>query len=138
MRLTLFTDGGARGNPGPAAIGVVVKDDAGQFLHEHAEYIGETTNNDAEYKAFLTSVEWLLASPLLAQVESLTWNLDSMLVVEQLQRHWKIKEPHLKTLAEAIWQKLAQLTVPYSIKHVPRAQNKEADALVNQALDALQ
>lgn len=136
MKLTIFTDGGARGNPGPAGIGVVVKDEQGGVVYEHSAYVGKTTNNDAEYKAFLASLEWLLASSQLAQASSISWKLDSMLVVEQLQRHWKIKEPHLQLLADQIWHKLELLQLPYSIVHVPRAENKDADALVNQALDA--
>src|SRR5688500_15262554 len=114
MKLTIFTDGGARGNPGPAAIGVVATDEQGVVVYEHSAYVGKTTNNEAEYKAFLVSLEWLLSSPQLAQATSITWKLDSMLVVEQLQRHWKIKEPHLQLLADQIWQKLELLQLPYS------------------------
>ncbi|HEX7017918.1 MAG TPA: ribonuclease HI family protein [Patescibacteria group bacterium] len=136
MKLTIFTDGGARGNPGPAGIGVVVLDELAHVVFEHSAYLGKATNNEAEYRAFQASLDWLLSSTHLDQATHISWKLDSMLVVEQLQRHWKIKEPHLKLLADQIWQKLDQLQIPYTIGHVPRAENKDADALVNQALDA--
>lgn len=136
MQVNIFTDGGARGNPGPAGIGVYIVDEAGREIYTYSEYVGETTNNVAEYRAFAASLTWLLTYVKDQPVEHVTWNLDSMLVVEQLQRHWKIKEAHLQTLAQAIWRELETLAIPYTIRHVPRAQNAEADRLVNQALDA--
>lgn len=132
----IFTDGGARGNPGPAAIGVVAK--VGEtILHEEARFLGHQTNNEAEYAAFQSSLTWLLSylAEHATEVMSIVWNLDSMLVVEQLTRRWKIKEPRLQVLAQEIWQNLAKVSCTYQIQYIPRAQNAHADRLVNQALD---
>ncbi len=134
--LTIFTDGGARGNPGPAAIGFQILDSDNKALAEIGSYLGVATNNEAEYQAIIASLEWLLEHQPSMTITKITWKLDSMLVVEQLSRHWKIKEPRLRDLAQKAWGLLEKLGVTYSLGHVPRAQNKRADELVNQALDA--
>ncbi|OGJ39222.1 MAG: hypothetical protein A3A82_00250 [Candidatus Pacebacteria bacterium RIFCSPLOWO2_01_FULL_47_12] len=137
MTLTLFSDGGARGNPGPAAIGVVCYHDE-QIIFETGKYIGQATNNVAEYTAVLTGLEWLMTFLSTAPtVQIIIWKLDSKLVVEQLARRWKIKEPHLQTLAQSCWQKLTTIPAPCRFEHVPRAENARADALVNAALDSI-
>lgn len=134
--LFIFTDGGSRGNPGPAALGVYVSDDQGQVIFEEGRYLGTFTNNEAEYDAFMASLVWLTTEGIKLKPEKIVWQLDSKLVVEQLNKNWKIKEDRLRLKAQAIWQLLATLTVPYTISHVLREKNKEADRLVNQALDA--
>ncbi|HYD34866.1 MAG TPA: ribonuclease HI family protein [Vitreimonas sp.] len=133
--LTIFTDGGSRGNPGPAALGVHVIDDHGQTVFSLGKPLGVGTNNEAEYQAFVTSVGWLLASEQLAQTQKVIWKLDSKLVVEQLLKHWQIKEPRMLALAQQAWASLQQLSCDWDIVHIPRAENKVADALVNRALD---
>ena len=133
MEVTIFTDGGSRGNPGPAAIGVVILNGP-VVLHEISSVIGIATNNDAEYQACIASLEWLLLRE--QPVTKVTWRLDSKLVVEQLSKRWKIKDPKIKGYAEICWKHLRELAVPSSFNHVPRADNSHADALVNQALDA--
>ncbi len=135
MELQINTDGGSRGNPGPAAIGVVVYHH-NEVIHEIKKTLGVATNNEAEYQGFLVSLEWLLSFQDLSQVEKVVWKLDSKLVVEQLQRNWKIKEPRMRQFAEQAWLLLEQLKCAYDITYVPRAENAAADALVNQALDA--
>lgn len=137
-KLTIFTDGGSRGNPGLAAIGVFVSNEQQQAVFQQASFIGRATNNEAEYKALLASLEWLsgyLKSNVVASVE---WVLDSKLVVQQLNRNWKIKEPRLRSLAEQAWQLLDSLECEYALTHVGRERNRRADELVNKALDALQ
>jgi ribonuclease HI len=133
MEYTIHTDGGSRGNPGPGAVGACILRD-NQVVHEISQFIGVTTNNEAEYQALLTSIEWLSRNK--HDVTSVTWKLDSKLVIEQVNRNWKIKEPRLRVYAEQCWSGLSQLSLPYSIVYVPRAENSCADALVNQALDA--
>lgn len=133
--LSIFTDGGARGNPGPAGIGVHVVDEAGAVVHEIAQTIGDSTNNEAEYQAILVSLKWVLTYPELTQLQKIEWKLDSLLVVSQLNKKWKIKETRLQVLAAEAWNLLDQLPCPYSIAHVFREQNREADRLVNAALD---
>lgn len=136
MTLTINTDGGSRGNPGQAAIGVVIAQD-GTVITDLKKSIGVATNNEAEYQAVLSSLEWLSDNVADLNPDNIVWKLDSKLVVEQLLRNWKIKEPRMKELAQRCWTVLAALPCSYTFQHVPRAENKEADALVNQALDAL-
>lgn len=137
--LTIFTDGGSRSNPGPAAWGVVVLNETGQTLHEAGQAIGVATNNEAEYQGFLASLQWLQGFLTTAQASEvpthITWKLDSKLVVEQLLKNWKIKEPRMAVFAQQAWKIIDTLPCSYSIVHVPRAENARADFLVNQALD---
>jgi len=131
LSLVVHVDGGARGNPGPAAIGVVVSDRAGAVLDELAERIGVATNNVAEYRAVLKGIERAQALGA-GELELIG---DSELVARQLTGAYKVKHPSMKPLhAEA----LAALSGfdRWRIRTVPRAQNARADALVNQALDA--
>lgn len=127
----LHVDGGARGNPGPAAIGIVISDPTGDVIDQIAEAIGETTNNVAEYRALLRGLE--RASELgAARVEVIN---DSELVAKQVNGIYKVKHADMQVLhkqAKALFAKFSS----WSITSVPRAQNAEADKLVNQALDA--
>jgi ribonuclease HI len=132
--ILVFCDGGSRGNPGPSAIGAVVLDPASdppRRLATVSEYIGVTTNNVAEYRALVAGLE--AAAPYGAR--RVRVRADSKLVVEQVKGTWKVKQPHLRPLLERVRSLLA----PYAevdVQHVPRAQNADADALVNAALDA--
>lgn len=130
----LYTDGGARGNPGPAGIGAVVYDPSTsppQVLASVSETIGVATNNVAEYRAMIVGLEISANFPAqLLRVRS-----DSLLVIRQLQGVWKVKQPHLKPLhAQAL--ALLRNTHAFDLDHVPREKNTEADFLVNAALDA--
>ena len=124
----LFTDGGARGNPGPAAIGGVLT--IGEKKFNFSEYIGEATNNQAEYQALLKGLQLAQTH----QVEYLTCFLDSELVVRQINREYKVKDAELAILFVKIWN-LAQKFKKITFSHVPREMNKTADKLVNEALD---
>lgn len=131
MKLILHVDGGARGNPGPAAIGVVVSDPSGEPIDEISETIGEATNNVAEYRAVLRGLE--RARELGAtEVEIIG---DSELVARQLGGAYKVRHPAMRPLYE---QAIAALRgfERWRIRTVPRSQNARADALVNAALDA--
>ena len=130
MKVVLHVDGGARGNPGPAAIGVVVSTPEGDVLDEVAETIGVATNNVAEYRALLRGLE--LARGLGAsELEVVN---DSELVAKQLTGAYKVKHPAMKPLyAEAI-AALGRFD-SWRVRSVPRAENARADELVNQALD---
>lgn len=129
--LTINTDGGARGNPGPAGIGLVIKDENGELLYAFGGYIGDTTNNVAEYSALIKALE---ESVHLGGTD-LRIQMDSELIVKQMTGVYKIKEPTLQGLAAQVLQLLKKFN-SYSFVHVRREFNKEADALVNQALDA--
>lgn len=135
-KVQIFTDGGSRGNPGPAGIGVQVIDSHQKVVFTAAEYIGRATNNEAEYKAFLKSLEWLQEYIKTETVERVEWFLDSKLVVEQIQKNWKIKDARMRKFAQQSWKILEEIKVDYTMTHVRREKNKAADALVNQALDA--
>ncbi len=137
QKITVFTDGGARGNPGPAGIGAQFLDEQNEVMTELSEYIGEATNNVAEYTAVkraLEHMETFLSDTKAAQV---SFKLDSQLVERQLKGEYKIKDQNLKTYADAI-QVLEDHFASVSYMHVPRAENKEADRLVNEAVDAAQ
>jgi len=135
MEIKIFTDGGSRGNPGPAAIGVWAEDNQGNNLFKASIFIGQATNNTAEYLAFIKSVELFESHFSTLQPQKVTWFLDSQLVVEQLNKSWKIKQDHIRDLAEKAWQLLNQITIPYTISHIPREKNQMADKMVNLALD---
>ncbi|MCB9802691.1 ribonuclease HI family protein [Candidatus Nomurabacteria bacterium] len=130
MQGKLFTDGGARGNPGPAAIGGVLYNENQEEIASFSEYIGETTNNQAEYRALLKGLELALEKKL----EELACFLDSELVVKQLNKEYRVKDAELAKLFVKIWNLSQQFKV-ISFSHVRREFNKEADRLVNQALD---
>jgi ribonuclease HI len=130
-RLVLHVDGGARGNPGPAAIGVVISRPDGELVEELAETIGVTTNNVAEYQALLRGLE--RAAALGAQ-DIRIFN-DSELVARQLTGAYRVKHEAMKPLHAEAMSRLSRFDT-WRIDTVPRARNAEADALVNQALDA--
>jgi ribonuclease HI len=129
-KLVVHVDGGARGNPGPAAIGIVVSDPTGEVVTTFSDTIGETTNNVAEYRALLRGLE-LAAAHGAAEVQVIN---DSELVARQLTGIYKVKHAAMQELhRQAV--ALLQGFDSWSIESVPRAQNAEADSLVNQALD---
>ena len=136
-KLKIYTDGGARGNPGPAGIGVFIIDQRQQLVFSQSKTIGVATNNEAEYKAFLASLEWLKTYVKSTSITKIEWFLDSKLVVEQVNQNWKIKEKRLLKFAQQAWKILSSLDCEFKIFHVRREQNKQADALVNKALDAI-
>ncbi|MCL4394165.1 MAG: ribonuclease HI family protein [Chloroflexi bacterium] len=130
-RVTLYTDGAARGNPGPAAIGVVITDPTGKELEAFGEAIGVATNNEAEYRALLRGLE-RAAKLGAAGVEV---RCDSELMVQQLSSVYRVRAANLKPLHAAAQRALAHFAST-SIRHIPRARNGRADALANAALDA--
>lgn len=135
-KITIFTDGGARGNPGPAAIGVVIKDEKGNLIKSYGEAIGEATNNEAEYRAVLSALQKVKA--LLGKEKTkniaLEVNMDSELVKKQLSGEYRIEEERLFPFFIKIWN-LRMDFGETEFRHVPREKNKEADKMVNQALD---
>lgn len=135
--LKIFTDGGARGNPGPSAIGVFIKDGDGKELARIGKRIGVSTNNIAEYKAVVEALDWIIDNQhRLAKDARIYFFLDSNLVYSQVVGLFKIKNPNLRDLFFSIKKKEAGITSPISYKHIPREQNREADKLVNMALDS--
>ena len=139
-RLIIYTDGGARGNPGPAAIGVVIDDsstNSGQ-AKSYSEAIGNTTNNVAEYQAVifaLKKAKALLGADIAKKTE-LEIRSDSELLVSQVKGEYKIKNKELQPLFVEVWNKMQNFK-KVNFVLIPREKNKEADALVNRALDTL-
>ena len=128
--LISYTDGGSRGNPGPAALGYVLKTPAGEIIEARGEYLGHTTNNQAEYKAVLAAVRHTRA----LGAERLDMRMDSELVVKQLTGEYRVKDQGLAGIYMLIHNELIHFK-KVTFTHVPREQNKEADAEVNKALD---
>lgn len=138
QKVIVYTDGGARGNPGPAGIGVVIQDEEGNTLHESSSYIGETTNNVAEYEALLRALEDLKMFGEKLRDMAVEVRMDSELVVRQMSGIYKVKEPSLKErFAKALSLKMEHAPNLVFV-HVRREHNKRADELVNEAIDAAQ
>ena len=142
-KITIKSDGGSRGNPGPAAIGYVVYLE-NKLIKKHGQKIGEATNNTAEYKSIIKALQWLQKNidsfhkvnkdnPI--QIECL---MDSKLVVNQLSGNFKIKQPHLQLLANQAFAIIKDISQQITFKHIKREYNQESDLLLNQALDKLE
>lgn len=141
-KLILYTDGGARGNPGPAGTGGVLykckstiancKLSELEKIDEFYRYIGETTNNQAEYRALIFGLE----RAKVLGADEVECRLDSELIVKQLNRHYKVRDPDLAPLFVKVWN-LSVNFKKVTYKHIPRAENKEADKLVNRAIDQI-
>ncbi len=129
-KFIIYTDGGARGNPGPAGIGAVIYNEKRQVVASVSEYLGKTTNNQAEYRAVIAALN---KAASLGGSE-LDFYLDSELVVRQLNREYKIKNKDLAPLFLTIHNLLLSFK-KVSFTHIPRAENKEADRLANEAMD---
>lgn len=126
----IYTDGGARNNPGPAGCGVVIKDATGKTISKHKKFLGEMTNNQAEYSGVIYALE-------IAQekgYKNIQFFLDSELLVGQLSQNYKVKNQGLAKLFVQAWN-LIQSFNKVTFEYIPREKNKEADELVNQAID---
>lgn len=131
MHLIIQTDGGARGNPGPAGIGVVILDDAGNVLEEHSEYLGVTTNNQAEYRAVILGLERAVA----LGATSVEVVADSELLVKQANAEYKVKNPEIAKRFLEMKNLETKLGGRVRYRHVRREQNTRADKLSNDAMD---
>lgn len=129
-KLIIYTDGGARGNPGPAGIGAIIYNEQMEKVGEIAEFIGDATNNQAEYKAVIAAIK--KAKELGAG--EVNFYLDSELVVEQLNRNYRVKNSDLAPLFVQIYN-ISLGFKKVTFKHIPREKNQLADNLVNQAID---
>lgn len=132
--LYVFTDGGARGNPGPAAIGFVIKDNSGKVLIEKGKFIGEATNNVAEYKAVIEALRWIETN-IKYQTFTVIFFLDSKLVVSQLKGLFRVKNKNLKNLTIEVKNLEKKIGQKIFYNHIPREKNKKTDSLVNIAID---
>jgi ribonuclease HI len=129
-RLTIYVDGGSRGNPGPSGIGVVILDASGKRVKDISKYIGKATNNIAEYNALLYGLE----EALIMRADDLIINVDSELVAKQLTGDYRVKDPNIRPLFERAINILKSFN-NFEIRHIEREMNKEADKLVNKAIN---
>lgn len=130
-KLIIYTDGGARGNPGPAGLGVYIVNAAtGDVIKKHSRYLGHTTNNQAEWRAVIDAFEHAVA----LGATDVELRADSELVIKQLRGEYRVKNKDLQTHFVRVWN-LTRGFKRVTYVHVPRAHNREADALVNEAID---
>jgi len=135
-KIIIYTDGGSRGNPGPSAIGVVFCNEKGDIFKKYSEYLGETTNNEAEYRAVILALKKFKAlfGKKLAKNTEIELRSDSELLIKQLNGEYKILEPKIKDFFIAIWNlKIDFKKVKFTL--VSRTKNQEADSLVSEVLD---
>ncbi|HAL56492.1 MAG TPA: ribonuclease H [Bacteroidetes bacterium] len=132
MTIHAFTDGAARGNPGEAGVGIILKDERGGTLSRVSGYIGETTNNVAEYAALVACVKAASKTPC----TRLIVHSDSELMVRQLTGEYKVKDITLKKYFQKVHKLLQSVAFEFEIRHVYREQNREADRLANVGIDS--
>ncbi|MEK7596403.1 MAG: ribonuclease HI family protein [Patescibacteria group bacterium] len=136
-KIFIFTDGGSRGNPGPAALGVVIQDENGNLIKEYGEFLGEKTNNEAEYEAVifaLKKIKHLFGKKKIKEME-VAVKTDSELLTRQLNGEYKIENANLQSLFMKVWN----LKIDFgeiNFQHVAREKNKRADRLVNNILNS--
>jgi len=136
-KFIIYTDGGARGNPGPAAFGVVICNEREQIIREYSEYLGENlTNNEAEYLAIIFALKKFKAlfGKKLTETAEVEIRADSELVINQLNGKYRIEDPRIQKLFMEIWNLKFDFK-SLKFKHIPREKNKEADRLVNDTLN---
>lgn len=134
--INIFTDGGARGNPGPSAIGVYIEDENKKEIAGFGKKIGITTNNVSEYKAVIEALDWVIENKKDFNNEAkINFFLDSKLICSQIIGVYKVKNSGLRNLLFDVREREAQINFPIYYKHIPREQNKKADEFVNKALD---
>lgn len=134
--LNIFTDGGARGNPGPSAYGVYIADEKDKKVAGFGQTIGIATNNVAEYRGVIAALDWIIENKKsLSENAKINFFLDSKLVCSQIIGLFKVKNVGLKDLLLDVRDREGQILLPMYYKHIPREQNAKADAFVNEALD---
>ncbi len=136
MHIIIHTDGGSRGNPGPAASAFTVHTENNEILHEESRFLGSTTNNVAEYTALRMAMEWLNDNASKLGVQKVDVLMDSELVIKQMRGEYKIKDGNLSLIAVQIKRIERELQLSPTYIHVRRAENARADQLVNERLDA--
>ncbi|KKQ95214.1 MAG: Ribonuclease H [Candidatus Woesebacteria bacterium GW2011_GWB1_43_14] len=135
IEINVFCDGGSRGNPGPSAGGVVIKDGQEKIIFKKGYFFGRATNNFAEYRALMEAINWINDNHQAINVSQANIFLDSQLVVKQLRGEYRVKSRSLAPMVIAIQKILKQFPFPVSFVHINREKNSEADELVNIELD---
>lgn len=137
MNLIAHIDGGSRGNPGPSAAAFIIQDKAGNIVAEQSRFLGEGTNNEAEYHALIELLTWLGEHPELRKTarDAVYVRCDSKLIVCQVTGQWKVKEPRLKELLAQVHELKKRQPFRLYIRHIFREGNMETDKLVNSELE---
>lgn len=134
-KIEIYSDGGARGNPGPGACAFVIKS-GGKIIAQDSKYLGSVTNNFAEYSGVLLALNYILEKPISRSTsQAINFYMDSELVVRQLNGHYKVKNNSLRKINEEVKNLLVRINGNIIFENVPRIKNKDADGLVNQELD---
>ena len=133
--IRVFTDGASRGNPGKSGIGIVIKDASAKILTTYKEFIGEESNNSAEYKALIKSID--IIKSLNQNFSLIQFFSDSELIVRQITGKYKIKNQNLIKLSLHFWNSINELNKKFKITHITRDKNILADKLANEAIDEL-
>lgn len=133
MQFTIHADGGARGNPGPAGAGAMIRDELGNSVAAVSKFLGRQTNNFAEYEAVISAFEELRKLTKPAETDVVV-KMDSLLVVRQMQGEWRVKHPNMKPQYARLLQKVGAFK-SVTFTHIPREQNSDADQLANDAMD---
>jgi ribonuclease HI len=136
-RIQVFIDGASRGNPGHSGIGIVIYDENNFILRTYKEYIGEATNNQAEYRAILKSLDIIkkFRTNIEVDFDSVEFYSDSELIVNQINFDYQAKDPDLALLNNKFHVIIKKLNIPYTVSHIDRSKNKNADKLANLAID---
>lgn len=135
MEIHVYTDGGARGNPGIAGYGIVILDQDRKSIFQDSKFLGIKTNNEAEYLALVSALTWIKDNKDKLSIGKILFYSDSELLVRQIAGIYKVKAPNLKPLFALVSNLLLEINLPHSFKSVPREYNSLADKLANQAMD---
>ncbi len=135
MEISVYTDGGSRGNPGPAGFGLVIHDEQRRIIYQQSTFLGHQTNNEAEYSGLIAALEWIANNHQKLNIKAVTFYSDSELLVRQLTGIYKVKSSNIKPLYAIAKNLLEQINLPYKFHHLYRESNSLADRLANQAMD---
>jgi ribonuclease HI len=135
MDLSIYTDGGSRGNPGISGYGFVVFDQNQQLIHQQSKFLGIKTNNEAEYMGVIDALTWVHQNLSRFSPQKINFFSDSQLLVRQLERVYKVKSPNLKPLFQTALNLITQINLPVTFTDIRRESNQLADSLANQAMD---
>lgn len=135
MKISIYTDGGSRGNPGISGYGLVILDESKKILYQESKFLGIKTNNEAEYMGLLAALTWIKNNPDNLAITSLSVFADSQLMIRQMQGAYKVKSPNLINLYKTAKLIISQFDFPVTYTDIRREFNKLADELANQAMD---
>lgn len=135
MQLSVYTDGGSRGNPGPSGFGVAIYDHQKNLIAQISKFIGIKTNNESEYTALVVALDWINNHQSELDINSVDIFSDSQLLVRQQQGRYKVKSPNIVPLNNLVKTLINATTITYKFHEIPRELNVLADQLANQAMD---